>query len=876
MTHHPQPFSPDDPRLSAYLLGEMEADELKAFEAELQSHPELLEYIEELRETSSLLQNALEQEPAPALSPAQRSLILSAAADAHSPTSQEKPVMKPSNARGTWAIIVAVAALSIMLVVLLNTSDEPLGERFSVAQRDSVATKTETVAKYSRDAETKEAEHRFGQNAPLYSFDPDPLDAGENLDRLSSSSRQEAEFGASLSTVAGASRPGGLRRPESLNLPALDAWPKNGTIVGQAAPGTDRPVVLDPKPASPASTPAPFELELSKGIVTLADSEKKVEELERQVGEGRESGLGWRGVKLQFGDALKADFEGDEAAEAGNDSYEPIFENSFIFPRGEQALSTFSIDVDTASYSNVRRFIKHGQRPPIDAVRIEELVNYFPYDYTPPINGDAFSVHTEVAICPWKPEHRLVRFGLKGREISKEQRPLSNLVFLVDVSGSMSDENKLPLVKKALTMLAGEMNENDRISIVTYAGDAGVKLPSTSGEQRSDIISAIQSLNAGGSTNGEAGIHLAYTEAIRNLIAGGSNRVILCTDGDFNVGVSGDDELVTLIQDKAKNSGVFLSIFGFGMGNYKDAKLEKLADKGNGHYGYIDNEREAKKVFVEELTGTLYTIAKDVKIQVEFNPAHVGAYRLIGYENRILAAQDFNDDTKDAGEIGAGHTVTALYEVIPQGVMPAVAQDVDRLKYQPAPAADPKAEPSPEMLTLKLRWKKPDEDVSVKREYPVMDPGKKALEPAADTEWQAAVAAFGMVLRNSKHKGQADLRLVKELAMGSRGPDRTGLRREFIDLLLTTERLASGQPLQPAEIPQPLPADEAEKTASVKGKYQTLLKTLAAPEDLGVYGAFNDYGYWEGKTYGDNDGLPKAHWVYVYPNWYLWESAQGK
>jgi Ca-activated chloride channel family protein len=352
--------------------------------------------------------------------------------------------------------------------------------------------------------------------------------------------------------------------------------------------------------------------------------------------------------------------------------------------------------------------------------------------------------------------------------------------------------------------------------------------------------------------------------------------VILCTDGDFNVGVSGDDELVTLITDKAKNSGVFLSIFGFGMGNYKDAKLEKLADKGNGHYAYIDNEREAKKVFVEELTGTLYTIAKDVKIQVEFNPAHVGAYRLIGYENRILAAQDFNDDTKDAGEIGAGHTVTALYEVIPQGVMPAVAQDVDRLKYQPLPEADPKTEPSPEMLTLKLRWKKPEEDVSVKREYPVMDPGKKAAEPASDTEWQAAVAAFGMVLRNSKHKGQADLRLVKELALGSRGPDPTGLRREFIDLILTTERLASGQPLQPAEVPQAQPAEEAEKTASVKGKYQTLLKTLAAPEDLGVYGAFNDYGYWEGKTYGDNEDLPKAHWVYVYPNWYLWESAQGK
>ncbi len=494
---------------------------------------------------------------------------------------------------------------------------------------------------------------------------------------------------------------------------------------------------------------------------------------------------------LASGGPAAVDFEGKEAPGAGNESYEPIFENDFIVPQGEQALSTFSIDVDTASYSNMRRFLEHGQRPPADAVRIEELVNYFHYDYAPPKNGDPFAVHTEVAACPWNPQHRLVRFGLKGREITKEQRPLSNLVFLVDVSGSMSAQNKLPLVQKALTMLTNEMNENDRISIVTYAGNAGVKLPSTSGEHRSDILSAVNNLTAGGSTNGEAGINLAYTEAIRNYIEDGSNRVILCTDGDFNVGVSGDGELVNIIQDKAKQSRVFLSIFGFGMGNYKDSKLEKLADKGNGHYAYIDNEREAKKVFVEELTGTLYTIAKDVKIQVEFNPAHVGAYRLIGYENRVLAAQDFNNDAKDAGEIGAGHTVTALYEVIPVDKMPAVAEGVDRLKYQPAkPAKDVK--PSPELLTLKLRFKQPDEDVSVKREFPVKDPGQKAAQPSGELEWQAAVAAFGMVLRNSQHKGQADLRLVRELALGSRGKDPSGRRKEFIDLVSIAEKLATG------------------------------------------------------------------------------------
>ena len=570
---------------------------------------------------------------------------------------------------------------------------------------------------------------------------------------------------------------------------------------------------------------------------------------------------------------LNADFEGEDDGEAGNESYAPIFENDFIVPRGEQALSTFSIDVDTASYSNMRRFIKHGQRPPIDSVRIEELVNYFHYDYAPPAGGDPFSVHTEVAVCPWKPEHHLVRFGVKGREIAKDQRPLSNLVFLVDVSGSMSSQNKLPLVKKALTMLVGEMNENDRISLVTYASNAAVRLPSTSGEHRSDIISAIQNLKAGGSTNGEGGIHMAYTQAIQNFIEDGSNRVILCTDGDFNVGVSGDEDLATMIEDKAKKSGVFLSIFGFGMGNYKDSKLEKLSGKGNGNYAYIDNEREARKVFVEELTGTLYTIAKDVKIQVEFNPAHVGAYRLIGYENRVLAARDFNDDTKDAGEIGAGHTVTALYEVIPAGIMPAVAEGVDRLKYQPIEKKTD-TKPSTEMLTLKLRFKQPDEGVSVKREYPVKAPGKNRTEPTVQTEWQAAVAAFGMVLRNSKHKGQADLRLVKELAMGSRGPDPSGRRREFVDLVLTAERLAGGG--APVRNLKEVSKEEGKKTASVKGKYKNLLQTLNAPQDLQTYGAFNDYGYWEGKSYLNQDDLPKAHWVYVYPNWYLWGESTSK
>ena len=863
MTEHSLPFSPDDPRLSAYLLGEMSAAEKSAFESELEAHPEARTLLEELGETSSLLKSALEQEPAPALSAAQRSQILSAAATAPSPVSKENPIMKRSHRLTTWGIIAAVSALSVAVAVWLNSGGGPKPNAEPVATQYGPldAEKTPSAEPNSRFwNDQAKKNHGYAQTSGRVRS----AQIGKELSELNE------ELATRSETAAAKDGQIELGQKEKMG---------DQKLVGASIPGL-RPDLAETLP--PISSPEPGRPGEAAELESLARANRDKQKtppgqsvtLARSAAEvrGREAGLAALDKNVKW----RSDFE-DEADVGGfgNESYQPIFENDFILPRGEQALSTFSIDVDTASYSNIRRFIKHGQRPPADAVRIEELVNYFQYDYAPPANGDPFSVHTEVAACPWKPAHRLVRIGLKGREISKEQRPLSNLVFLVDVSGSMSSANKLPLVKTALTMLASEMNENDRISLVTYAGTAAVKLPSTSGESKSDIISAIQSLSAGGSTNGEGGIQLAYTEAIRNFIEDGSNRVILCTDGDFNVGISDDDQLVTLIQEKAKNSGVFLSVFGFGMGNIKDDKLEKLADKGNGHYAYIDDQREARKVFVEELTGTLYTIAKDVKIQVEFNPAHVGAYRLIGYENRILAAQDFNDDTKDAGEIGAGHTVTALYEVIPIDKMAAVAEGVDNLKYQPAPQTDVK--PSPDMLTLKLRFKKPDEDVSVKREYPVQDPGKKAAEPSRDTEWQSAVAAFGMVLRNSKHKGDADLRLVRELAMGSRGPDPTGRRREFIDLVLTAEKLATGQPLQPAQIPEQLPADEAQKAASVKGKYQQLLKTLSAPEDLGVYGAFNDYGYWEGQIYGDNQDLPKAHWVYVYPNWYLWgETATEK
>ena len=465
---------------------------------------------------------------------------------------------------------------------------------------------------------------------------------------------------------------------------------------------------------------------------------------------------------------------------------------------GEQPLSTFSIDVDTASYANVRRFLTAGQRPPRDAVRIEELVNYFRYDYPQPKGDEPFSVTVDAATCPWREGHRLVRVGLQGRDVARDARPAGNLVFLVDVSGSMDEPDKLPLVQRALAMLVDELTENDRVAIVTYAGNAGLVLPSTSGDQKAKIRAATEGLQAGGSTHGSAGINLAYEQAAERFIPGGANRVILCTDGDLNVGVTSDEALVDLITQKAAG-GTFLTVLGFGTGNLQDEKMEKLADNGNGVYAYIDGVREARKVLVEQLTGSTIAIAKDVKIQVEFNPDQVASYRLLGYENRVLAAEDFRDDKKDAGEIGAGHTVTALYEIVLVGDAAAggdAARGAEPLKYQPTPApAPPVAKPaldgaaSRELLTVKLRWKKPDGDTSTLREVPLAERGVAFDAAPADLRFAAAVAAFGMILRASEHKGTATLPFVAEIAGSSLGRDEGGYRAEFLDLVRKAEDL---------------------------------------------------------------------------------------
>jgi Ca-activated chloride channel homolog len=477
----------------------------------------------------------------------------------------------------------------------------------------------------------------------------------------------------------------------------------------------------------------------------------------------------------------------EEEKNSNTEDYDNIVENKFLATT-QAPLSTFSIDVDEAAYSNVRRYLQNGSIPPAGAVRIEEMINYFDYSYPKPANDEQFTLNTEISDCPWNPQHRLVHIGLQGKEIPVENLPAANMVFLVDVSGSMDEPNKLPLVQASMNMLIDQLREKDKVAIVVYAGSAGLVLPSTSGSNKTKIKEAINNLEAGGSTAGGEGIMLAYKVARENFIKEGNNRIILATDGDFNVGLSSDDDMVRLIE-KERKSGVFLSVLGYGMGNYKDNKMQQLADKGNGNHSYIDNINEARKVLVNEFGSTLFTIAKDVKIQIEFNPFKVQAYRLIGYENRMLASEDFNDDTKDAGELGSGHTVTALYEIIPVGVKDDFTKSVDALKYQ---SNDKKlaGNNSNEIMTIKLRYKKPDADISRLITHTVNDDQIALVNTSDNFRFAAAVAEFGLLLRSSEFKQQASYLQVLDLAKSAKGNDQNGYRAEFVQLVQSAGSLA--------------------------------------------------------------------------------------
>ncbi len=478
------------------------------------------------------------------------------------------------------------------------------------------------------------------------------------------------------------------------------------------------------------------------------------------------------------------DIKAAPAQDYNREGYNRIYDNEFKDSKHDP-LSTFSIDVDRASYSNVRRFLNQHTLPQADAVRIEEMINYFSYKYPQPKADDPFSITTEYTECPWNKKHSLIHIGLQGKDVKLDNLPANNLTFLIDVSGSMSSEDKLPLLKSGLRLLVEQMRPEDKVSLVVYAGAAGVVLPPTSGDHKDRILDALDKLQSGGSTAGGEGIMLAYKTARENYNVKGNNRIILATDGDFNVGISSDGELTRLIE-KEREDGVFLSVLGFGTGNYQDGKMEQLADKGNGNYAYIDNILEAKKVLVKEMGGTLLTIAKDVKLQIEFNPAKVKAYRLVGYENRLLNKEDFNDDKKDAGELGSGHTVTAIYEIIPAGSGELVAS-TDALKYQetkPNSAAS-----SSEVMTIKFRYKEPKEKTSKLLTHIVSDQKTSFDATSENCRFSVAVAEFGMLLRDSKFKGDADFKSVMTLAKSAKGEDEEGYRAEFIKLVEIAELL---------------------------------------------------------------------------------------
>lgn len=770
-------FDTIDDRLTAYALGELDEAGRAEFERLLASRPDLQQELKDLEALAGMLRQELLAEPKLTLTAEQHQQVLGCAIAMPETASITPPDAIRRRRIRRWAVIGVEVALGLAVTAgtihfsTTNRTQQKLVDRFH-----------ELRPAASDESRAERGLVRLAESSPSDSSVGSGSDRLHRLKDVPVADRDATSLGLVTDSKV-------ISDPAGDTSGLHSKWSVQAAT--EAAPATawnDAAIVSESRAKAGGHGAELFNKTRS---LATADSAPTVDRFFRPA---------LAGVAVDFTSPAIVEYKYRELQESESktsESYAVIAENPFVGP-AQRPLSTFSIDVDSASYANVRRFLTQGQLPPADAVRIEEMINYFSYEYPQPKPGEPFSVTADAGPCPWQRDHYLVRIALQARTIDKSKRPPTNLVFLLDVSGSMQAANKLPLVKQAMTMLAEELNDRDRIAIVTYAGDAGIKLASTSGADQARVMQSIEALQAGGSTNGAAGINLAYEEALRHFNGEGENRVILCTDGDFNVGVSDDEQLVQLIQQHAK-SKVFLSIFGFGMGNLKDAKLEQLADKGNGHYGYIDDLREARRVFNEELVGTLYTVAKDVKIQVEFNPLTVGGYRLIGYENRALAAKDFNDDTKDAGEIGAGHTVTALYEIVPKGKW-SRSQAVDALKYtqspaEPAPVEPPKANLPPELaddlFTVKLRYKQPTADASVKSmDYVVDDIAGKNIAPSVDFRWSAAVAAFGMQLRNSQFKGQWTLDDIYEAGQGARGTDPNGRRREFLDLVQAAKRLS--------------------------------------------------------------------------------------
>ncbi len=758
-------------KLTAYVLGELDEVERAAVEQALAGDESARKQVEEIRAAAEIARELFAGAPELTLSRSQRETIASRAAEADEDegVAEVVPLKTKPDRRFNWPILRAAAVFLVVIgtgaIVFYPQFDSwrsgiPLSEEISpqaAGRRVIMIKRGKKSAPEPKSILFKKAlENAKGDRQDSPGDTPQDPDAGSPADNEQPSVVEERFADAQIS--------GGEQKDKKQAQPLDQATRDRFQAHGYAG--------VEYAPSAPPASKAGL---ATQGGATAPQAAGEAEY-------GRASGPVKRemfGYELEQDDSSIDDPNLNHWPGHNTEAYDRIEDNPFKAV-GENPLSTFSIDVDTAAYANMRRFINQGQLPPKDSVRIEELVNYFDYDYEPPRGDTPFTANVAVAGCPWNPDHRLARVGLKGWEMAPGSRLASNLVFLLDVSGSMNTGNKLPLLKQAMGLLVEQLGEKDSVAIAVYAGASGLVLPPTSGGNRQAILGALDNLQAGGSTNGGAGIELAYDLAIRNFIKGGVNRVILATDGDFNVGTVSRGDLTRIIEDKAK-SGVFLTVLGFGMGNLKDATMENLADKGNGNYAYIDTIREAKKVLVDEIGSTMVTIAKDVKIQVEFNPAEVAAYRLIGYENRILAAEDFNDDTKDAGEIGAGHTVTALYELVPRGVEIDLP-NVDPLKYQQT-TSESRAAGSGELFTIKLRYKKQDGDKSKLLSFPVTDPGTSYAGAPPDFKFAAAVAAFGMILRDSPHKGSSTFGSVLELAEEGQGPDLHGYRAEFIELV---------------------------------------------------------------------------------------------
>jgi len=770
-----QPTIWNDERITAYVLGELSASESSLLETEMQSNEELSQALEDARQITSQLSVMFAAEPPMSLDAVKRDEILA------TPVSINKqPAIESDKANRSRflsmrffalaATVLVIGTLSTLAYRVNDANPQSTGE-VAMGKLNEVASPYGS-AQFDESANTESSSSRGaeGSKEPLFGERKYSLPASNESAPPASSELAPAKF---------------FKQQDEEELQSLGSWRSTDAA----------PVEVTSKPQSegePLGMAAPnlsySSPSLREGAGYLGGDDKQTRRIEvgMNLGEAKVTG-GEADSDDIFADGMGMNLpivpEGFGPGNAG-DRFESIDENGFRRV-SEEPLSTFSIDVDTASYSKVRQFLMQSNRlPPAGAVRIEELVNYFDYQYEPPADESEhpFASRVEIADCPWTPAHRLARIAIKGKELDNDKRPASNLVFLVDTSGSMNQTNKLPLVKQGLQKLTERLGAQDRVAIVVYAGSAGLVLDSTPASDRATIKRKINQMQSGGSTNGGEGIRLAYQVARDHFIAGGVNRVILCSDGDFNVGTTSNDESVRLVETESKG-GIDITVLGFGMGNHNDSMMEQISGRGNGNYAFIDSESEADRVLVEQTSGTLVTIARDVKIQVEFNPTEVAAYRLIGYENRKLANEDFKDDTKDAGEIGAGHSVTAIYELIPaKGDTDALPPEIDELRYQKSVPAT-QAASSGELMTVKLRYKKPDSDTSIPLEFPVKDSSQAFEAATSDFKFATAVAGFGMLLRSSEHIGNWTMSEVESVAESAKGEDTHGLRTEFVELV---------------------------------------------------------------------------------------------